>query len=267
MSKGNIQIETIDDWDNLRYKLNKYFAHFPDYIFRGQGQEDWLLESTLTRALKKVEDKDKTSIVKSHYKRFTLEIRGRRGPHPRQLTENEIWALGQHFGLHTPLLDWTASPWTAIFFSLLSPEKSETGYRALWALNTGDFDRINASYKKKYSKSGKYTVELVEPNIDENNRLVSQRGLFTKLDVTNDIEKWVTKASSAGNWITLYKFIFPDHLRERVLLYLNLMNINYSSLFPDLLGSSQHVNVQLQQHDLIQGMQRKEWDDKLDDEE
>jgi len=265
MALSNIEIKKVDDWDNLRYTINKYFAHWPEYIFRGQAQDNWLLESTLTRALKKINSTDKEDIVAEHYRRFRLEIRGRRGDNPRSLNENETWALGQHFGLYTPLLDWTESPWVGIFFALTGSEKSETGYRALWALHTKDIESINTAYKSKGITND--MVELIEPIIDENSRLVNQRGLFTKIHFENEIEKWVTNAPDLGDWITLYKITFPDSLRQRAILYLNLMNINHSSLFPDLFGSSKFTNQRLLQTAYLDELKRKDLDGTTDDEE
>ncbi len=267
MAKSNLSIETVDDWDNLRYTINKYFAHWPEYIFRGQAQDDWLLESTLSRGLKSIKYKNKSNLVTEHLKSFTLEIRGRRGQNPRQLTENELWALGQHNGLFTPLLDWTESPWVAVFFALTNTEKSVSGKRVLWALHKGDIERINNLYKKKNRDYKKWTVDLIEPTIDENSRLVNQRGLFTKIDTSNDIEKWVTKSSRYGNWVTLYKIIFPDTLRQKALSYLNLMNINHSSLFPDLYGSSKNTNTKLLLTDYIDERKTMDWDGTIEDEE
>ncbi|MBC7936283.1 MAG: hypothetical protein H7Y86_13110 [Rhizobacter sp.] len=85
--------------------------------------------------------------------------------------------------------------------------------------------------------------------------------------MTIDIESWVSKAPSVGNWITLYKITYPDSLRQKALSYLNLMNINYSSLFPDLDGSSKNTNRKLLDIDYYNKRKKLEWDDKLDDEE
>jgi hypothetical protein len=265
MAISNIEVEKVDDWDNLRYTVNKYFAHWPEYIFRGQAQDNWPLESNLTRALRKIKSTDKEYIVTEHLRRFKLEIRGRRGDNPRGLDENETWALGQHFGLYTPLIDWTESPWVAIFFALTGSEKSETGYRALWALHTPDIESINVAYKDKGLTN--HIVELVEPIIDENSRLVNQRGLFTKIHFDNDIEKWVANAPDLGPWVTLYKIIFPDSLRQRAMLYLNLMNVNHSSLFPDLYGSSKFTNQKLLLTDYLDELKEKDINGTIEHEE
>jgi hypothetical protein len=267
MSKFNIEKVGVDDWVSLRYTISRYFYHWPEYIFRGQANDNWLLESTLSRNLKKLKIKNRQQLTGEHLDRFKLEIRGRRGDNPRQLGENELWALGQHFGLHTPLLDWTESPWVAVFFALITDEKLESGRRALWALHVPDIQTINEIYRKKYKNYKKYLVELIQPDIDENSRLVNQKGLFTKIDIDNDIEKWVTNSPKIGEWITLYKITFPDSIRQKALLYLNQMNINYSSLFPDLSGSSKNTNLKLLSSDYLAERKKMEWNGTIEDDE
>lgn len=256
--KSNIIYLRPTNLENLLYYVNESFSNWPNYIFRGHAQSDWLLEPTLSRTLKKINHQDKKELIDEHLLRFKLEIRGRRGLNPRQLDDNELWALGQHYGLHTPLLDWTQSPYVALFFALADPKPSPTGYRALWGFHCTDTNEINDWYKEKFPKTPKYQVELLNPILDENSRLVNQNGLFTKISLGNDIESWISNGPDI-EWITLYKIEFPETLRDKAICYLDLMNINYSSLFPDLVGSSMNSNVKLEQTDYIRKLQEENW--------
>lgn len=254
--KPNIEITSIEDFDSLLSTINENYAYWPNYIFRGQGQSDWLLESTLSRILKKIKYKNKISLINEHLGKFSLDIRGRRGLNPKQLNEDELWALGQHYGLHTPLLDWTQSPYVALFFALTGVEKSPTGYSTLWALHCPDIKIINEFYEKKYKDNEKWIIKLINPLLDENGRLVNQNGLFTKINYQNHIESWVEKGPDL-DWVTLSRMNISDKVKEEGLFFLNLMNINYSTLFPDLFGSSMNSNKILEQTDYIIKMQSK----------
>lgn len=87
-----------------------------EYYYRGHASETWKLESTLKRQFNHEIPEDIESKVLDNFKRYCL---GRRGYNPAELNENEWWALGQHFGLNTPLLDWSASPFIAAFLHLI----------------------------------------------------------------------------------------------------------------------------------------------------
>jgi hypothetical protein len=70
----------------------------PHYIFRGQRRDDWLLESTLTRDLRKRNHPEAT--VDNHLRNFRYAARGRRGPNPpKDILDEQMWALGQHHAL------------------------------------------------------------------------------------------------------------------------------------------------------------------------
>lgn len=76
--------------------------------------------------------------------------------------------------------------------------------------------------------------------LDENARLLSQRGMFTRTHPEVDIESWVRNAfpGEEETWV-LIKIVLPNEDRVRALR----MNINYLTLFPDLLGAALHTNL------------------------
>lgn len=86
---------------------------------------------------------------------------------------------------------------------------------------------------------------FVRPLSDENSRLVSQRGLFTRSNTTLSIEEWVevNHPIDDENSLILIKFPIPDVERTKCLQLLNRMNINPLSLFPDLSGASQYCKL------------------------
>jgi hypothetical protein len=241
MARSNIEYETKDSWKRLHELIDEYFTHFNNYIYRGHAQEDWVLEPTLTRALRRFypDKREWQTVTKSHLDAFRLNVRGRCHLNLVSCSEDELWALGQSYGLYTPLLDWSQSPYVALFFALQGNCNCKKKERALWALNTTDIDTLNEGYLRKKQKSK--SVNIVSPMTHENNRLVSQGGLYLKISVGTDIESWVVKGVHTG-WITLYKINFPDSIRNDVIGALDNMNINHKSLFPDVGGASLHCN-------------------------
>ncbi|MNR47557.1 hypothetical protein D3C85_1666730 [compost metagenome] len=61
-----------------------------------------------------------------------------------------------------------------------------------------------------------------------------------------DIESWVNKYNTyKGGEMSLIKIIIPNSGIQDCLRYLNRMNINHSTLFPDLSGASDYCNKHL----------------------
>ena len=241
-----------------------------EYVWRGQRCEDWKLVTTLDRLIQNgiLSEREYYDFRNKHLDKFKFAARGRRGANPPQIDcENDWWALGQHHGLATPLLDWTQSPFVAAFFAFIETGTPQTEHRAIFALHQSSIECLSQEkckgentrrraareeYKKENKPIGLLNLinndaepELIfiKPLSDENQRLITQNGLFTRSMTNKSIETWVSENTSEEEGMTLIKFLIPDTEREECLRTLNRMNINPLSLFPDLLGASKYCNL------------------------
>lgn len=224
----------LSSWKYFHDYVTQIMLDFNQYIWRGQRDSKWKLESSLDRVLKKKPNADRKELAKEHLNGFKYSTRGRRGKNPSLIeTENEWWSLGQHFGLNTPLLDWTESPFVALYFAMEEATKSSTGMRAVYALFPMDTLEVNGK------------IEFIKPLQDENDRLVSQSGLFTRVALGLTVEECVKSIFPGVNKAYLLRIQIPEKGRLECLRTLNKMNINHLTLFPDLFGASGHNNKKL----------------------
>ena len=82
-------------------------------------------------------------------------------------------------------------------------------------------------------------VEIISPQVDDNSRLINQSGLFTKkLGWNRNIETYAV----------MIKIIIGENVGERdeFLRFLNRMNINHLTLFPDLDGAAKYCNMRFE---------------------
>lgn len=228
--------------------VNQELLDYTTYIYRGHANAEWLLEPTLDRVIKHPDEHRRSA----HLQKFKYSVRGRRGANPSRIeTENEWWALGQHHGLNTPLLDWTESPFVALFFAVVNSSESDGDRCCVWALGQSFLakseKKILATAGSEVSDGNKPFVEIVTPMSDENHRLVSQRGLFTRGPNNVDLVTWVEEQSvDDPDMMNLIKIEIPKKDLNNCLRYLNRMNTNYATLFPDLFGASHFCNTFLE---------------------
>lgn len=234
-----------DSWSGYVSFLNEVLLDYRSYIFRGHTSDTWKLESTLDRVLKHVPSNERAAKRTKHLENFKYASRGRRGLNPAMLTtDNDWWALGQHHGLATPLLDWTESPYVAAYFAVCSPSQDTTN-RIVFALSRISVGKVNNELQK--AKRLTSTLQLFKPMSDENQRVINQRGLFTKAPNGQSIEQWIEKHfAGSTNGAKLLRISIPNSDRAFAMKSLNRMNINHLSLFPDVYGAAKYCNHELQ---------------------
>jgi hypothetical protein len=218
------------------------------FVWRGQADADWSLSTSLDRLVERLQKErgeelaDLEELAGEHLAAFKYAIRGRRGSNPAPLNDDSLWAIGQHYGLATPLLDWTRSPFAAAYFAFEPPPReARTKYRSVFALN-----RKLVALRTSGFKPGDAKVEFIDPLIDDNPRLVSQGGLFTRAPLGVPVEYWIQQVFEGSDSVALIKLEIPAGARSECLRNLDQMNLNHTSLFPDLIGASLATNLKLE---------------------
>jgi len=233
---NNVYETKVVDLDQLNELMSsKLLENKNNYLFRGHRRSDWGLKPTLYRG----SDIDYIMIDEPELlNKFRRNLLGRRGDNPRNLNDVELFSLGQHFGLNTPLLDWSNSIYVALFFAFATYKPEATETRVIYGIHRKRLE-IFAEGKKDFP------IQFIEPQIDENKRLISQNGAFTFFRSNIEVESWIRSLNYPyKNKFLLLKLHIEDKSRIKILKQLNWMNINYLTLFPDVYGAALHTNLQ-----------------------
>jgi hypothetical protein len=248
---GRVPVTRIHSWRDLPVLLDEPFFNRlkTQLIYRGHRRYDWPLTPSLGRVdPRKIITRE---VAEAQLRLFRRAVRGRLSD--RTLVEldeeYELWSVGQHHGLMTPLLDWTYSPYVALFFAFVKDDsKAELNnpFRAIYILNK--------SYVELAERCP--DVSVLEPRKDDHGRLVNQAGLFTYSGYDNTLENYLIQSlhdevledvpeEEETKELAKYicKIYIPNEDRAGCLRHLRKMNVHHASLFPDLLGAAEYCNI------------------------
>lgn len=159
------------------------------------------------------------------------------------------WAFGRHFGLSTPLLDWSESPFVAAFWAFtgrLFSEKirPETDPLAFHTLSSSEPVVIwELTCPPDIVTKGEF--QIIDNVSYELHRQRAQSGIFTLLnhDSVTDLETYLHSKEKAG-LLERYEVTCSSVKDVSVALSdLDRMNVNYGTIFPDPEGAAKHANL------------------------
>jgi len=268
-----IQEIYVKSWASLKRIIEQDFMYDklrPFWVFRGQANHRWSLTTSIERLELIVEE---SKIIQEFQRNAHLYA------DTKKIDNTLEWlSLMQHYGAPTRLLDWTFSPYVALFFAMNEAKidiyHSGRRYAALYALN---YSPINVKMRERYKNHKTYSFlsednflfknkisdtqfedvffsigsedalpPTVLPLIPFNShiRLNTQQGIF--LCPTNGILPFEENLKTTFEDIPDYerwirKYLIPVELKPEIIIELNHMNINDATLFPGIEGYSRFL--------------------------
>lgn len=226
--------------------------------YRGCSKVDYDLLPKIARGPKTTR---KFSEVRPNENRMFREFRERSKPHLSGHADDE-WDnmfIMQHYGVPTRLLDWSESPFVALFFALNPRKGGYTGDPVVWMVQpelwnasvmlfSEDEDKI---LDKSHRRLGDYTFGRdLEEYRDEplmmkgsynSPRIVAQRGCFTVFGKSfTPLQKYVDESKDLPSDV-LQKIVIDKTKADEIYNSLIKKGITETFVYPDMEGLSLEV--------------------------
>lgn len=241
-----IKAHECNTWDEFKQWATESRLSLDAAIYRGHGNRTFQLQTSLHRAGRcRIERYCNETLQQFQLQaEAALDLR---------LDKNDggdyavVLGLGQHHGLPTPLLDWTESPYIAVFFAFAD------------ALESAAF-RPEATHVRIFALTRKFLNEASPPNVilpyyrpyvcaleiapRHNQRLQVQQGWFLVTNIV-DLERNISNFESQNSEKKLYAIDVPISVASEALEDLAFMGVTAASMFPGLDGICRKLRHQM----------------------
>lgn len=290
---------SICSWDEF-LKWSKCILEEKDadknrWIFRGQSKTSYGLETSLEREANRSGIEPRKLKHESLEKRLINEFRRRahhyisRVPDRHDLVE---WlALMQHYGAPTRLLDWSYSPFIAVYFAIAGAQfevksggQEAQALCALWAMESvrytsehtlKDLGYLNvmANYairvglkRHNHPEPTKFRQDaivhyvfdkptlglfVVNPFMLSERSSIQQGVHLMPGDITESFEQNLLASPRSRDNLQVLEIVLTKDMRNEFLKNLHRMNIDHASLFPGLEGYAKSMAERITFPDLL----------------
>ncbi|HLJ13486.1 MAG TPA: FRG domain-containing protein [Bryobacteraceae bacterium] len=275
-----VATEVVRDWGTFQRILSTRFPK-KNWAFRGHARHNWCLETSLERAiLRNVQMPGNPLIIGPvrmwpHYSERLLLIQFQRRAHhylPNPPSDSELldwFALMQHHGVPTRLLDWTFSPYVALYFAIENCDLDIDS--AVWAIDTDwllqaantalqkqdpgfpavpHWSEFNSYLNRNLLNESNISVVVLANPVRMNDRVAAQQGVFLcnfshiePLDIS--LLRMIVGPTPPKEPV-IWKLAIRNTEKVQFLRELSRMNIHGASLFPGLEGFARSLRVELQ---------------------
>ncbi|OFX60857.1 MAG: hypothetical protein A2046_14630 [Bacteroidetes bacterium GWA2_30_7] len=197
-----------------------------NFVFRGQSSPDWGLETSYSRFCQRHQIDFSINHFYKMLDDFIYNVSDFAGEELSNMKFEQKIAFAQHHGLYTPFLDWSVSPYVAIFFALCNDfehEKRDATFR-VWSFNIEDFI---SSDPFNFENSKDITFRLIQSQVFNSRRISRQQGCFTFQNFKKGLEDFEEYKSNLKQYD-----ICGD--RISILKELKMMGITSGNMFDSI---------------------------------
>jgi hypothetical protein len=239
----------INSWNEFREIVEPHL--YREWLYRGQSDSEQKLESSLYRImnrnieLRSFGKSKKIILRKEQYEKEIINtfIKSSHLYLPAVPEKDNIldWlSVMQHYGAPTRLIDFSFSPYIALFFATSSMKKKSAVYCIKYSeiknIDEESFPNIKEKYNKIMEPSHPLKDTLLmpyEPNF-ANGRLLAQQGAFLIPNTLKYSHNEILENYENDDFV--YKIVIDESCAFELIENLAKINISYSNLYLGLEG-------------------------------